>query len=121
MIQGTLGDDGELFFEIELLTAQGLALPVDVLLDTGFSEWLLINKQDLPGLDWVYIHKRVMKMAQGESSFDIYLGNVRIDKQAFEIPVCVGEDVTEILLGRQWLKTRRLVVDIAKGVLTLGT
>jgi len=121
MIQGTFGDDGELFFEIELLTAQGLALPVDVLLDTGFSEWLVINKQDLPGLDWVYIHKRVMQMAQGESSFDIYLGNVRIDKQEFEIPVCVGEDVTEILLGRQWLKTRRLVVDIAKGVLTLGT
>jgi predicted aspartyl protease len=40
MIQGTFGNDGELFFEIELITNEGLALPIDALLDTGFSEWL---------------------------------------------------------------------------------
>lgn len=34
MICGTFGDDGELFFEIDLLTDEGLELPVDVLLDT---------------------------------------------------------------------------------------
>ena len=121
MIQGTFGDDGELFFEIELITNQGLALPIDALLDTGFSEWLVINKQDLAGLGFTYVHKRVMQMAQGESSFDIYVGKVQIDQQEFEIPICVGEEVTEILLGRQWLKTRRLVVDMSKGILTLGT
>ncbi len=32
--------------EIELVTADGLALPVDVLLDTGATEWLVINDQD---------------------------------------------------------------------------
>jgi predicted aspartyl protease len=52
--------------------------------------------------------------------FDIYLGKVRIDGQEFDIPVHAGAGVTEILLGRQWLKTRQLVVDMLSGVLTLG-
>ena len=43
MIQGVFGDDGELFFEIELITAAGLELPVDTLLDTGFSGWLVMK------------------------------------------------------------------------------
>jgi len=46
---------------------------------------------------------------------------VRIDEKEFEIPVYAGEEVTEILLGRQWLKTRRLVVYLASGILTMGT
>ena len=37
MIQGWFGDDNELFFEINLIAADGLELTVDVLLDTGFS------------------------------------------------------------------------------------
>ena len=32
-----------------------------------------------------------------------------------------GAGLTKILLGRQWLKTRRLVVDMLSGVLTLGS
>jgi predicted aspartyl protease len=79
-----------------------------------------MNKQDLPGLDWHYVGKRVMRMVKGESSFDIYAGTVQIDEQKFDIPVYVGEEVTEILLGRQWLITRRLVVDMPSGILTLG-
>jgi predicted aspartyl protease len=62
-----------------------------------------------------------MQMAQGKSSFDIYVGKVQIVQQEFEILICVGKEVSEILLGRQWLKTRRLVVDRSKGILTLGT
>ena len=60
-------------------------------------------------------------MAQGESSFDLYAGKIRIDEKEFDIPVYAGEEVTEILLGRQWLKTGRLLVDIASGILTMGT
>ena len=119
MIQGTFGDDGELFFEIGLVTNAGLVLQIDAMLDTGFSEWLVINKQDLAGLGWLYVYKRVMQMAQGESSFDIYTGKVRIAQQEFE--VCAGEEVSEILLGRKWLKTWRLVADMPKNVLTLDT
>ncbi len=81
MIQGTFGDDGELFFEIELITNAELELPVDALLDTGFSEWLVINKQDLSGLGWLYVYKLAMQMAQDISSFDIYTGKVRIAQQ----------------------------------------
>ncbi|HAG83384.1 MAG TPA: aspartyl protease [Cyanobacteria bacterium UBA11162] len=120
MIQGKFGEEDELFFEIELIAADGLELAVDALLDTGFSGWLAIDNQDLEGLDWVYVRKENMRLAQGEALLDIYLGKVRIDGQEFDIPVYVGVGVTEFLLGRQWLKTRRLVVDLPSGVLTLG-
>ena len=45
MIHGKFGKRGELFFEINLITADGLNLPVDVLLDTGFTEFMVINQQ----------------------------------------------------------------------------
>ena len=51
MIEGRFGDEDELFFEIELMTDNNLDLPVDVLLDTGFSGWLAMDSQDLEGLD----------------------------------------------------------------------
>ncbi|MFB8790240.1 MAG: aspartyl protease [Potamolinea sp.] len=120
MIEGKFGDEDELFFEIELIAADGLELPVDTLLDTGFSGWLAIDIQDLEGLDWMYVDQQKLRMAKGESNFDIYLGKVRIDGQEFDIPVFAGEGVTEFLLGRQWLKTKRLVVDFPSGILTLG-
>ncbi|MBO3458413.1 aspartyl protease [Aetokthonos hydrillicola Thurmond2011] len=120
MISGTFGDEGELFFEIDLIAADGLELPVDALFDTGFSSWLAINDQDLEALGWFYVEQQTMRTAQGESDFEIYLGKVRIDGQAFNIPIHVGQGLSEVLLGRQWLKTRRLVVDIPSGVLMLG-
>ncbi len=120
MISGKFGDDDELFFEIELIAADGLELPVEALFDTGFSWWLAINNQDLEALDWMYLEQQTMLTAQGNAEFDIYLGKVRIDGKDFDIPVHVGQGISEILLGRQWLKTRRLVVDISSGLLTLG-
>lgn len=120
MIQGRFGDQEQLFFEIELITADGLELPVDAMLDTGFSDWLAIDKQDLEEFDWVYLGERNMQLAKGEAKFDIYAGKVRIDGQEFNIPVYAGDGVSELLLGRQWLKNRRLVVDFPAGVLTLG-
>jgi clan AA aspartic protease len=119
MMEGIFGDQDELFFEISLIADNGLELPVDALLDTGFSGWLAINDQDLDGLDWTYVNKEKMRTAKGEFNFDIYAGKVRIDNQEFDIPVHVGAGVPEILIGRQLLKNRRLVVDISAGVLTL--
>ena len=119
MIQGTFGDEDELFFEIELIADNGLELPVDALLDTGFSGWLAINDQDLDGLDWTYVKQEKMRTAKGEFNFDLYAGKMRIEGQEFDIPVHVGAGVPEVLIGRQWLKNRRLVVDISAGVLTL--
>lgn len=37
MIAGRFGDEDELFFEIELITSEGLQLVVDALFATGFS------------------------------------------------------------------------------------
>lgn len=54
MISGSFGDEDELFFEIELIAADSLQIPVEALFDTGFSWWLAINNQDLEALDWIY-------------------------------------------------------------------
>ncbi|MGA9379273.1 MAG: aspartyl protease [Phormidium sp.] len=120
MIQGRFGESDELFFEIELITGEGLELPVEALLDTGFSGWVAINYQDLDGLDWIFVEQQVMGTAQGDFEFGIYAGKMRIDGEEFDIPVHVGNGVPEILIGRQWLKSRRLVVDMLLGILTLG-
>jgi len=120
MIQGSFGDKDELFFEIELIAEEGLELPVDVMLDTGFSGWLAMNEQDLAGLDWSYLDEEMMGTAQGDFVFEIYAGKIRIDGEEFDIPVHVGAGVPEFLIGRQWLKNRRLVVDMQSGVLSLG-
>jgi clan AA aspartic protease len=119
MMEGTFGDRDELFFEIELIADNGLELPVDALLDTGFSGWLAMDSQDLEGLDWIYIQREKMQTAKGEFDFDLYAGKIRIENQEFDIPVHVGDGVPEVLIGRQLLKNRRLVVDISAGVLTL--
>ncbi len=119
MIEGKFSDEDELFFEVELMANNGLELPVDNLLDTGFSGWLAMDEQDFEGLDWIYIRRQEMRTAKGELDFDLYAGKVRIDEQEFDIPVHVGDGVPEILIGRQWLKNRRLVVDMSAGILTL--
>lgn len=120
MISGRFGDGEELIFEIELITFDGFELPIDAVFDTGFSDWLAIDKQDLEGFNWEYLGERSMLMARGVSNFDIYAGKVRIDGELFDIPVYAGDGVPEVLLGRQWLRNKRLVVDMSSGVLTLG-
>ncbi len=74
----------------------------------------------LDALGWTYFDQQIMLPARGDVRFNIYAGKVRIDGSEFDIPVHVGKDLTEVLLGRQWLTTRRLVVDMPSGELTLG-
>lgn len=69
---------------------------------------------------WTYIKQQAMFTARGETEFKLYLVRVRIDGQDFNIPVHVGEELSEVLLGRQWLQSKRLVVDMQSGILTLG-
>ncbi len=120
MIEGKFGDNEELIFPIEIIAAEGLEFEIDAILDTGFSEWLAIDKQDVDELGWLYVTNQSMQTARSFDKFDIYLGKVRIDKQEFDIPVHAAIGVTDILLGRKWLRNRQLVVDMASGVLTLG-
>ncbi len=122
MIVGKFGEIGELFFEIDLIAANGEVFPVDALLDTGFTTgWLAINEQDVDALRWVFIElNRTMRTAQGESTFALYEGKVMLDGVEYVIPVHVGREVSETLMGLQWLRTKRLVVDEILEVLTLG-
>ncbi|MBE9053221.1 aspartyl protease [Nostocales cyanobacterium LEGE 11386] len=120
MIQGNFGSSGQPFFEIDLITSDELNLTIDSMLDTGFTGFLAINQQDLYSLGWQFIREQQLQTAQGESLFDIYVGKILLNGQEYEIPVCAGDEIIEILLGSEWLKILPLVVNYQAGVLTLG-
>jgi clan AA aspartic protease len=121
MILGRFGEIGELLFDIDLIAANEEILPVEALLDTGFTTgWLALDLQDVEALGWTLIERRrVMRTAQGETFFALYQGRVIIGEQEFTIPVHARVGVQEILLGLQWLRTQRLVVNFPQGMLTL--
>lgn len=121
MISGWFGDNGQLFFEIELIASNGEIFPVEVMLDTGFTTgFLAINSQDLDGLDWSLIVREIeMQTARGDALFDIYEGRIIIDGQELIVPVHVGDNLPEILIGSQWLDRMQLVVNKPMGILTL--
>ena len=83
MIQGRFGDKAQVYFDIELIDENGLFFPVEVMLDTGFTGFLAMNKQDIQSLDWRFLRQNKLKTAQGEAFFDIYLGKIIIDNQEF--------------------------------------
>lgn len=122
MISGEFGSNGELFFEIDLIAANGEMFLAEVLLDTGFTNgWLAINTQDIEELGWTLIERRrAMQTVRSVEFFDIYAGKVLLNKQEFNIPVVAGTEILENLLGLQWLKTLPLTVDFLAGVLMLG-
>ena len=119
MIQGRFGENGQIYFEIDLITGDGLSFSTEVMLDTGFTEFLAISQQDLASLDWLFLSQDKVRTAQGEATFDIYLGKISIDEQEFEIPVFAGDEIREILLGSQWLKIFKLTADYSENVVTL--
>ena len=121
MISGRFGENGELFFEIELIASNGEVFPVEVILDTAFTTgFIAMNSQDLDALDWSLIAPQIeMQTARGEGFFDIYEAWVIIDGQDLIVPVHVGEDIPEILIGCQWLDRMQLVVNKPSGILTL--
>jgi len=66
MIAGTFGENGQLFFEIELIATHCESFPVEVLFDTGFTTgWLAINSQDLQALQWSLIAPQVEMQTAG--------------------------------------------------------
>ena len=120
MIQGNFGESGELYFEIDLIATDGSIVTIEALLDTGFTGTLAMDIQDIESLGWLYLDKQKMRTARGEVNFQVYEGVVCLDGQELTIPVLAGRQITEILIGLSWLKTRRLVVDRKAGLLTLG-
>jgi predicted aspartyl protease len=88
---GSFGDNGELFFEIQLVAASNEEFSVEALLDTGFTDgWLAINTQDLEALGWLLLTAQVEMMTpRGYARLDIYEGKVIIDGIEVIIPVHV--------------------------------
>lgn len=122
MIFGEFNSQGELIFEIGLVTSDEDVIPVNTLLDTGFTGWLALDNQDALSLGWILNinEQRDMQTAWGEARFNLYEGTVLLDGEEFTIEVLGGDDLDNILLGVRWLQTKRLVADFTSGVLTLG-
>ena len=121
MISGRFGDNGELFFEVQLIAANGEDFSVEALFDTGFTTgWLAINSQDLEALQWsIIIPKIEMQTASGVEYFDLYEGKVIIDGKELTMPVHVGEELPDILMGSLWLDIMQLIVNKPREILTL--
>jgi predicted aspartyl protease len=119
MMEGYFGEGGGLYFEIELIAADGSAVTVDALLDTGFTDWLAIDSQDLDGFGWLFVRQQRRQTARGKATFDLYAGTVVMEGEEFAIPILAGKGLGEVIIGMQWLEDRRLVVDKKAGVLTL--
>ncbi|NEQ36569.1 MAG: aspartyl protease [Okeania sp. SIO3I5] len=119
---GKFGNNGELFFEIELVTVTGEKFLVETLLDTGFTTgWLAINSQDLEALQWPLVAPDIeMKTAKGNETFDIHQGLIIIDGEQMTIPVHVGQEVPEFLIGSQWLEIMELTVNKPEQILKLS-
>ena len=120
-MNGYFGENGELLFEVDLIAINQERVSVEVLLDTGFTTgWLGINLQDAEALGWSMIAAQIeMKTASGNDFFSLYEGQIRIDEQIFNVPVHVGVNFSEILLGCQWLEMMTLVVNKSQNLLTL--
>lgn len=121
MIAGRFGDNSELFFELQLIADNNEQFLVEALFDTGFTTgWLAIHSQDLEGLDWsIIIPKIEMQTASGVEYFDLYEGKVIVDSKEFIIPIHVGEEVPETLMGSRWLDIMQLHVNKPQGILKI--
>jgi len=71
-----------------------------------------MNIQDIECLEWSFIMKQKKQTAGGFVKFNLYAGRVGFDNQEMTVPVIGGDEFTHVLMGLQWLKDRRLIVDI---------
>jgi len=121
MKKGHFNNRGELFFEIDLMAVDSSIVIVDAILYTGFTDWLAMNTQDIEDLGWAFIERQEKQTAGGFVRFNLYAGIVFFDDQEFAIEVIGGDEFTHVLMGLQWLKHRRLIVDRKMDELMLST
>jgi predicted aspartyl protease len=119
MKKGYFNSRGELFFEMDLMMIDSSIVTVDALLDTGFTDWLAMNVQDIEDLGWPFLDKLEKQTANGLVKFSLYAGTVFFDEQELAIEVIGGHRFTHTLMGLQWLRHRRLIVDRKMDQLTL--
>ncbi len=119
MIEGRFNNKGELFFQMGLMAVDSSIMTVDAMLDTGFTDWLAMNIQDIECLEWPFLMKQKKQTAGGFVKFNLYAGTVFFDHQEMAIPVIGGEEFTHVLMGLQWLNHRLLIVNRKMDLLTL--
>ncbi|MCT7977588.1 aspartyl protease [Laspinema olomoucense] len=121
MIDGRFNHKGELIFEIGLIAADEALISVPALLDTGFTDWLLLNNEMALDLGWVQTQsQKRMQTAGGIINFSIYQGIILFDTEELIIRALGGDEILDILLGVKWLQIKRLVADYSHNILTLG-
>ncbi|WP_254446720.1 hypothetical protein [Dolichospermum sp. UHCC 0259] len=49
--------------EIDLIGGDDFSFPVETILDTGFTEYLAMNKQDVQSLDWTFLDQDKLRTA----------------------------------------------------------
>ena len=119
MSKGYFNNRGELFFEMGLIATDQSVMFAPAILDTGFTDWLALNIQDIESLGWSCFKTQEKQTAGGIIEFNLYAGAVVFDDQEMTIPVIGGDEFTHVLMGLQWLKDRRLIVDKKMDLLTL--
>ncbi len=118
-MEGRFGENGQIYFEIDVIGGDNFSFPVETMLDTGFTEFLAMNKQDIESLDWIFLGQDKLRTAQSETEFDVYSGRVIIDSKEWEVPVFAGDEIQEILLGSRWLKLFILVANYGENTVQL--
>jgi predicted aspartyl protease len=53
MIEGKFGENGQVYFEIDLIGGDNFSFPVETMLDTGFTEFLAMNGEDRVSLELI--------------------------------------------------------------------
>ena len=121
MIDGEFNNKGELVFQIRLIAANEDLISETAILDTGFTDWLLINNEYARSLGWVLKKsQKRMQTAGGTKNFNIYQGIVVIDREELIVRALGADEMEDIFLGVKWRQIKRLVADCPAGVLTLG-
>lgn len=106
MILGEFNSKGELIFEIALIAVDGDSIPIQAILDTGFTGWWAINNQDAESLGWK-TEQKDMQTAWGETQFNLYEGTVLLDGEEFTIEALGGDELEDNHIFF-WVRSRRL-------------
>ena len=116
MISGWVNEHREIAFVVQVsnIANSALSVPVEVVLDTGFSEELVLPSDIVSTLGLTPQGEMPLILADGEEHvFDFYMASISWHGQ--DRIVAVIEMPSERLIGMNLLWGSRLIVDAAVG------
>lgn len=116
MISGWINEHREIVFGVQVSNSANRALTtlVEVVLDTGLSEELVLTPDIISTLELTPQGEMPLTLADGEEQiFDFYMASISWHDQ--ERIVAVVEMPSERLIGMNLLWGNRLIVDAALG------